>query len=161
MYTDEGEPSAGMNKLARDIEGGEDGGPDGLLDRAIMAIAVTEERPAKDIIADTQEVLDTISSWNACLYDANGNPVESEGVCNWEDLGLTMVLTGPVPITNAVTNFRSNSFGIFFRKPSFWSPSDYLYPPPSSSWVDGYSPPSRIQGHRHRWFPTLCAVFGP
>ena len=27
MYTDEGEPSAGMNKLARDIEGGEDGGP--------------------------------------------------------------------------------------------------------------------------------------
>ena len=87
MYTDEGEPSAGMNKLARDIEGGEDGGPDGLLDRAIMAIAVTEERPAKDIIADTQEVLDTISVMErACLYDANGNPVESEGVCNWETL---------------------------------------------------------------------------
>ena len=61
MYTDENEPSAGLNKLARDIEGGEDGGPDGVLDRAIMAIAVTEDRPAKDIIAETQEVLDVIS----------------------------------------------------------------------------------------------------
>lgn len=60
MYTDENQPSAGLNKLARDIEGGEDGGPDGVLDRAIMAIAVTEDRPAKEIIADTQEVLDVI-----------------------------------------------------------------------------------------------------
>ena len=61
MYTDEDEPSAGLNKLARDIEGGEDGGPDGVLDRAIMAIAVTEDRPAKEIISETQEVLDVIS----------------------------------------------------------------------------------------------------
>ena len=27
MYTDEGQPTAGMNKLARDIEGAEDGAP--------------------------------------------------------------------------------------------------------------------------------------
>ena len=33
---------------------------DGVLDRAI-AIAVTEDRPAKEIIADTQEILDAIS----------------------------------------------------------------------------------------------------
>ena len=38
MYTNEGQPTAGMNKLARDIEGGENGAPDGLLDRAIMAL---------------------------------------------------------------------------------------------------------------------------
>ena len=112
MYTDEGQPSAGMNKLARDIEGGEDGGPDGVLDRAIMAIAVTEDRPAKDIIADTQDVLDTISKMErACEFEDNGDPDESEGMCTWEDLGLSMVLTGPVPITNAVTEF---SFKLFW-----------------------------------------------
>ena len=88
MYTDEGQPSAGMNKLARDIEGGEDGGPDGVLDRAIMAIAVTEDRPAKEIIADTQEILDAISKLErACEFEDNGEPDESEGMCTWEDLG--------------------------------------------------------------------------
>ena len=112
MYTDEGQPTAGMNKLARDIEGGENGGPDGILDRAIMAIAVTEDRPAKEIIEDTQEVLDTIAKMERpCLFEDNGEPDESEGLCTWDDLGLSMVLTGPVPITNAVTEF---SFKLFW-----------------------------------------------
>ena len=162
MYTDEGEPTAGMNKLARDIEGGEDGGPDGLLDRAIMAIAVTEERPAKEIIADTQEVLDTIASMErACLYDANGNPVESEGVCTWEDLGLTMVLTGPVPITNAVTEFSFKLFWDIFPKAVvlvaiglFVFHSDLL-----QAGLTGIRP---LQGFKViviAGLPTLCAVF--
>ena len=162
MYTDEGEPSAGMNKLARDIEGGEDGGPDGLLDRAIMAIAVTEDRPAKDIIADTQEVLDTISAMErACLYDANGDPVESEGLCTWEDLGLSMVLTGPVPITNAVTEFSFKLFWDIFPKAVvlvaiglFVFHSDLL-----QAGLTGIRP---LQGFKVvviAGLPTLCAVF--
>ena len=93
MYEEDGSPSSGLDKLARDIEGGEDGGPDGLLDRAIMAIAVTENRPAKDIIEDTQEMLDTISKMERpCEFTENGDPADNR-VCDWEELGLSMVLT--------------------------------------------------------------------
>ncbi len=162
MYTDEGEPTAGMNKLARDIEGAEDGGPDGLLDRAIMAIAVTEDRPAKEIIADTQEVLDTISRLErACEFDANGEPVESEGLCDWEDLGLSMILTGPVPITNAVTEFSFRLFWEIFPMAVvlvamglFVFHSDLL-----QAGLTGMRP---LQGFKVvviAGLPTLCAVF--
>ena len=33
-------------------------------------------------------------------------------LCDWEDLGISMTLTGPVPITNAVTEF---SFKLFWQ----------------------------------------------
>lgn len=162
MYTDEGQPSAGMNKLARDIEGGEDGGPDGVLDRAIMAIAVTEDRPAKDIIADTQEVLDVISKMErACVFQDNGEPDESEGMCTWEDLGLSMVLTGPVPITNAVTEFSFKLFWDIFPNAVvlvaiglFVFHSDLL-----QAGITGIRP---LQGFKVvviAGLPTLCAVF--
>jgi len=162
MYTDEGRPSAGMNKLARDIEGGEDGGPDGVLDRAIMAIAVTEDRPAKEIIADTQEILDAISKLErACEFEDNGEPDESEGMCTWEDLGLSMVLTGPVPITNAVTEFSFKLFWDIFPNAVvlvaiglFIFHSDLL-----QAGITGMRP---LQGFKVvviAGLPTLCAVF--
>ncbi|MEC7988681.1 MAG: MMPL family transporter [Candidatus Thermoplasmatota archaeon] len=162
MYTDQGEPSAGMNKLARDIEGGEDGGPDGVLDRAIMAIAVTEDRPAKEIIADTQEILDTISKLErACDFEDNGEPDESEGMCTWEDLGISMVLTGPVPITNAVTEFSFKLFWDIFPNAVvlvaiglFIFHSDLL-----QAGITGMRP---LQGFKVvviAGLPTLCAVF--
>ena len=162
MYTDEGEPTAGMNKLARDIEGAEDGGPDGLLDRAIMAIAVTEDRPAKEIIADTQEVLDTISRLErACKFNEQGEPIESEGLCDWEDLGLSMILTGPVPITNAVTEFSFRLFWEIFPMAVvlvamglFVFHSDLL-----QAGLTGMRP---LQGFKVvviAGLPTLCAVF--
>ena len=162
MYTEENEPSAGLNKLARDIEGGEDGGPDGVLDRAIMAIAVTEDRPAKEIIADTQEVLDVISKMErACVYQDNGEPDEREGMCTWEDLGLSMVLTGPVPITNAVTEFSFKLFWDIFPNAVvlvaiglFVFHSDLL-----QAGITGIRP---LQGFKVvviAGLPTLCAVF--
>ena len=162
MYTDEGQPTAGMNKLARDIEGGENGGPDGILDRAIMAIAVTEDRPAKDIIEDTQEVLDTIAKMERpCLFEDNGEPDESEGLCTWEDLGLSMVLTGPVPITNAVTEFSFKLFWEIFPNAVilvaiglFIFHSDLL-----QAGITGMRP---LQGFKVvviAGLPTLCAVF--
>lgn len=162
MYTDEGQPSAGMNKLARDIEGGEDGGPDGVLDRAIMAIAVTEDRPAKEIIADTQDILDAISKLErACEFEDNGEPDESEGMCTWDDLGLSMVLTGPVPITNAVTEFSFKLFWDIFPNAVvlvaiglFIFHSDLL-----QAGITGMRP---LQGFKVvviAGLPTLCAVF--
>ncbi len=162
MYEEDGSPTAGLNKLARDIGGSEEGGPDGLLDRAIMAVAVTENRPAKDIISDTQEVLDAISTLErACRYDANGDPIESEGLCDWEDLGLSMVLTGPVPITNAVTEFSFRLFWEIFPMAVvlvamglFVFHSDLL-----QTGLTGMRP---LQGFKVvviAGLPTLCAVF--
>ena len=97
----------------------------------------------------------------ACLYDANGNPVESEGVCNWEDLGITIVLTGPVPITNAVTEFSFKLFWDIFPKAVvlvaiglFVFHSDLL-----QAGLTGIRP---LQGFKViviAGLPTLCAVF--
>ena len=163
MYDeDTGEPSSGLNKLARDIEGGENGEPDGLLDRAIMAIAVTENRPAKEIIGDTQEVLDAISQLERpCRFEADGSPDVTEGMCDWEDLGLSMVLTGPVPITNAVTEFSFRLFWEIFPLAVFLVAiglfvfhSDLL-----QAGITGMRP---IQGFKVvviAGLPTLCAVF--
>ena len=162
MYEEDGAPTAGLNKLARDIEGGEDGEPDGLLDRAIMAVAVTENRPAKEIISDTQEVLDTLSTLErACRFDPNGDPIESEGLCDWEDLGLSMILTGPVPITNAVTEFSFRLFWEIFPMAVvlvaiglFVFHSDLL-----QTGLTGMRP---LQGFKVvviAGLPTLCAVF--
>ena len=161
MYEEDGSPSSGLNKLARDIEGGEDGGPDGLLDRAIMAIAVTENRPAKDIIADTQEILDTISKMERpCEFTENGDPADNR-VCDWETLGLSMVLTGPVPITNAVTEFSFRLFWEIFPMAVllvaiglFVFHSDLL-----QTGLTGMRP---LQGFKVlviAGLPTLCAVF--
>ena len=161
MYEDDGSPSSGLDKLARDVEGGEDGGPDGLLDRAIMAIAVTESRPAKDIIADTQEMLDTISKMERpCEFTENGDPADNR-VCDWEELGLSMVLTGPVPITNAVTEFSFKLFWEIFPMAVllvaiglFVFHSDLL-----QTGLTGMRP---IQGFKVlviAGLPTLCAIF--
>lgn len=161
MYEDDGSPTSGLNKLARDISGGEGGGPDGLLDRAIMAIAVTENRPAKDIIADTQQILDEISqSDRACEFDDNGAPVDNR-VCDWDDLGLTMTLTGPVPITNAVTEFSFKLFWDIFPKAIvlvaiglFVFHSDLM-----QAGLTGIRPVQGIKVVIIAGLPTLCSVF--
>ena len=44
-------------------------------------------------------------------------------MCTWEDLGLSMVLTGPVPITNARREFSFKLFLKSSRTPLFWWPS--------------------------------------
>ena len=161
MYEEDGSPSSGLDKLARDIEGGEDGGPDGILDRAIMAIAVTESRPAKDIIEDTQEMLDTISKMERpCEFTENGDPADNR-VCDWDELGLSMVLTGPVPITNAVTEFSFRLFWEIFPMAVllvaiglFIFRSDLL-----QTGLTGMRP---LQGFKVlviAGLPTLCAVF--
>ena len=82
-------PSPALDKLARDTDG------DGQLDRAVIIVAVNESKAAKDIIDDAEGMLATISEENG-----------------WEALGLKMTLTGPVPITNAVTEY---SFVLFWK----------------------------------------------
>ena len=106
MYEDDGTPSPGLDKMARDTDG------DGFLDKAVIIIAVDETKTAKEVIDKTQEILDDISKEKRpCEYDQNGAPVGAD-LCDWEDLGISMTLTGPVPITNAVTEF---SFKLFWQ----------------------------------------------
>ena len=107
MYEDNGEPSPGLNKLARDTDG------DGFLDRAVIIIGVEEKKTAKQVIEQTQENITAISlEERPCKFNQDGTPEDGAGLCNWEDLGITMTLTGPVPITNAVTEF---SFKLFWQ----------------------------------------------
>ena len=102
MYEDDG-TSPGLDKLTRDTDG------DGFLDRAVIIIAVDEEKTAKEVIEQTQQILNDISKEErACSWDSNGQP--SADLCTWDDLGISMTLTGTVPITNAVTEF---SFKLF------------------------------------------------
>ena len=106
MYEDDGTPSPGLDKMARDTDG------DGFLDKAVIIIAVDENKTAKEVIDKTQEILDNISKEKRpCEYDQNGDPIGAD-LCDWEDLDITMTLTGPVPITNAVTEF---SFKLFWQ----------------------------------------------
>ena len=106
MYNDDGTPSPGLDKMARDTDS------DGFLDKAVIIIAVDETKTAKEVIAKTQEILDNISKEKRpCQFDQNGEP-DGADVCDWEDLGISMTLTGPVPITNAVTEF---SFKLFWQ----------------------------------------------
>jgi len=103
--TEEKEPSAGLDKLARDTDG------DGTLDKAVIIIAVDESKTAKEVIEQTQKILTDISQEKRpCSWNENDQP--SPDLCSWEDLGISMTLTGPVPITNAVTEF---SFKLFWQ----------------------------------------------
>ena len=152
MYEDDGTPSPGLDKLTRDTDG------DGFLDRAVIIIAVDEEKTAKEVIEQTQEILNDISKEErACSWDSNGQP--SADLCTWDDLGISMTLTGPVPITNAVTEFSFKLFWQIFPMAIvlvaiglFVFHSDVLQ---TGSWRP-------IQGFKVvviAGLPTLCSVF--
>ncbi len=160
MYEDDGSPTPGLDKLARDITGPQ-GTSDGKLDRAIMAIAVTEAKPAKEIIENTQGRLDYISQLERpCEFNPDGTAAGTER-CNWEDLGITMTLTGPVPITNAVTEFSFKLFWDIFPMAVvlvamglFVFHSDLL-----QAGLTGIRPIQGIKVVIISGLPTLCAVF--
>jgi predicted RND superfamily exporter protein len=166
MYDEDGSASPGLDKLARDVKGNQTtGGPDGTLDRAIMAVAVIvsdeEGKTAKDIIESTQKTLDNISIYErACEYDENGAPANGE-MCTWDDFGLTMTLTGAVPITNAVTEFSFVLFWDIFPNACvlvalglFVFHSDIL-----QGGLNGIRPLQGLKVVIIAGLPTLCAVF--
>ena len=129
-------PSPALDKLARDIDG------DGNLDRAVIIVAVDENKSAKEIISAATERLENLSETN-----------------NWDVLGLQMNLTGPVPITNAVTEY---SFVLFWEV----FPLGILY----VAIVLFFFHCDILQTFRPKWkqgikvliisgLPTLCSVF--
>tara|TARA_Y100000588_G_scaffold96522_1_gene104582 strand:+ start:93 stop:3053 length:2961 start_codon:yes stop_codon:yes gene_type:complete len=103
-------PQNALDKLVRDVGIDEDG--DGVPDietsghgwnRAVIIIGIQSDRDrdgvddfeVSELISETQQTIDTIALEN-----------------NWEDKNLTMTLTGPVPITSAVTE---ESFKLFWK----------------------------------------------
>lgn len=185
MYEDDGSPSPGLDKLARDIScgfadcifEGEKEVPDGTLDRAVMAIAVNDEVAAKDIISDTNEILDEMKSLERpCLYLQNGQPDADAGLCIWGEVndltteqlergvkafGLNMTLTGPVPITNAVTERTFDMFWDIFPLAIvlvaiglFVFHCDVL-----QTGLTGIRPLQGLKVVIISGLPTLCAVF--
>ena len=126
-----------------------------------MAVAVVDTIEAKDIIKATQERLDNISSEpRPCEFDQNGNPASADR-CTWEDLGLKMTLTGPVPITNSVTEFSFRLFWEIFPMAVvlvalglFVFHSDLL-----QAGISGIRPIQGIKVVIIAGLPTLCAVF--
>ena len=185
MYEDDGSPSPGLDKLARDIScgfadcvfEGEKEVPDGTLDRAVMAIAVNDEVAAKDIIRDTNEILDQMKNIERpCLYLQNGEPDADAGMCIWGEVndltteqlergvkafGLNMTLTGPVPITNAVTERTFDMFWDIFPLAIvlvavglFVFHCDVL-----QTGLTGIRPLQGLKVVIISGLPTLCAVF--
>ncbi len=182
MYEDDGSPTPGLDKLARDISCGPDGClfegendvPDGTLDRAIMAIAVSDGISAKDIIFQTEMDLEKISNMERpCEFGADGQAVVEEGLCIWgelteeqeergvKSLGLSMTLTGPVPITNAVTERTFDMFWNIFPVAVvlvaiglFVFHCDIL-----QTGLTGIRPLQGLKVVIISGLPTLCAVF--
>tara|TARA_Y100000766_G_scaffold48279_2_gene38573 strand:+ start:661 stop:3798 length:3138 start_codon:yes stop_codon:yes gene_type:complete len=185
MYEDDGSPSPGLDKLARDIScgfadcvfEGEKEVPDGTLDRAVMAIAVNDDVAAKEIIRDTNEILDGMKNMERpCLYLQNGDPDVDAGMCIWGEVndltteqlergvkafGLNMTLTGPVPITNAVTERTFDMFWDIFPLAIvlvavglFIFHCDVL-----QTGLTGIRPLQGLKVVIISGLPTLCAVF--
>ncbi len=96
------EPTPGLDKLARDTDG------DGNLDRAVIIVAVNESKETNALVNYYRQVMNELSSEERpCDPDEPGGET-----CTWAARGLEMSLTGPVPITNAVTEF---SFKLFWK----------------------------------------------
>jgi predicted RND superfamily exporter protein len=139
-----------------------------------MAIAVSDGISAKDIIFQTEMDLEKISLMErACEFGADGQPVVEEGLCIWgelteeqeergvKSLGLTMTLTGPVPITNAVTERTFDMFWNIFPVAVvlvaiglFVFHCDLL-----QTGLTGIRPLQGLKVVIISGLPTLCAVF--
>ncbi|HIG04027.1 MAG TPA: hypothetical protein EYQ53_06585 [Candidatus Poseidoniales archaeon] len=111
LYDDDGSPTPGMDKLAQDIEG-KKGQPDGILDRAVIIIAVSEDKSAKEIIDKTTAELTRVGLENNWDCDEDIREVNDPMYCDGNELHISMTLTGPVPITNTVTEF---TFALFWK----------------------------------------------
>jgi len=95
-------PQNALDKLVRDV-GREEAEKAFYWNRAVIIMGISSNVSVAEIIERTQGNIDFLSS-----VDSNG-----DGVADWdpEELNLTMTLTGPTPITNAVTE---ESFKLFW-----------------------------------------------
>ena len=100
-------PQNALDKLVRDV--GSAGADQNLNDtgvpqwnRGVIIMGISSDADVGKMIEKTQLNIDLLKS-----IDADGN-----GETDWEENNLTMTLTGPAPITNAVTE---ESFNLFWN----------------------------------------------
>ena len=86
-------PQNALDKLVRDV-GREDAVEAKYWNRAVIIMGIASNVSVAELIETTQDNIDQLSNENG-----------------WEQLNLTMTLTGPTPITNAVTE---ESFKLFW-----------------------------------------------
>ena len=136
-------PQNALNKLVRDV-GREEAVQAFYWNRAviILGIAYNENISVSDLIEETQKEINLLGVEN-----------------NWDELNLTMTLTGPVPITNAVTEESFKLFwsvfpiGVFFVACGLFIFHCDLLQTGRIRWVQGVKV-LIIAG-----LPTLCSVF--
>jgi len=98
-------PQNALDKLVRDV--GRAGAEQNLNEtgvpiwnRAVIIMGISSDADVAEMIELTQKNIDYLRS-----VDADG-----DGKSDWESKNLTMTLTGPAPITNAVTEESFNLF---------------------------------------------------
>jgi len=110
-------PPNAQDKLVRDVGKTENGTLTdtevGYWNRAVIIVGVSDTGvDVSKLIKDTQDTIDGLAkdkNWNC---DEEQTDMEHEDYCDGSELGLTMTLTGPVPITNAVTEY---TFALFWK----------------------------------------------
>ena len=93
-------PQNALDKLVRDV-GREEAEQAFYWNRAVIIMGISSDVDVAEIIEKTQANIDYLSN-----IDSDGN-----GTSDWDGLKLKMTLTGPTPITNAVTE---ESFKLFW-----------------------------------------------
>ena len=118
-------PENARDKLVRDVGKVENGTrveeKVGYWNRAVIIVGVAEndrdgdgepDIPISKLIKDTQAEIEKTAQRNDWNCDEGEKDPNDEDFCNGDELGLTMTLTGPVPITNAVTEY---TFALFWK----------------------------------------------
>ena len=118
-------PDNARDKLVRDVGKTENGTLTdtevGYWNRAVIIVGVAEndkngdgepDIPTSELIKQTQAEIDRIARDNNWNCDEKQKDSSHPDYCDGNELGLTMTLTGPVPITNAVTEY---TFALFWK----------------------------------------------
>ena len=105
-------PQNALDKLVRDVGG--EGAEQNLNDsgvpqwnRAVIIMGISSDADVPGIIELTQSNIDNLKS---VINESSDKPYPENTY--WSELGLNMTLTGPAPITNAVTE---ESFNLFWN----------------------------------------------
>lgn len=105
-------PQNALDKLVRDV--GEEGAEQNLNEsgvpqwnRAVIIMGISSDADVPGIIELTQSNIDNLKS---VINESSDKPYPENTY--WSELGLNMTLTGPAPITNAVTE---ESFNLFWN----------------------------------------------
>ena len=96
-------PQNALDKLVRDV-GREEAEKAFYWNRAVIIMGISSDADVAEMIEKTQRI-DHLSSVNNNIC-----PDEPEKETDWDCLQLKMALTGPAPITNAVTEESFNLF---------------------------------------------------